>query len=405
MSLRTRFWLLTALRWFPTGLIIPVSVLLPLARGLSIAQVGATMAAQGVVVLLLELPTGSLTDTLGRRPVFLLSAGVAIASLLVKSVATTFAGFAVAWALQGVFRALDSGPLEAWYVDADRAAGADQARIARGLSSAGAVTGLAIAAGALLGGGLVAWTPGGGAAALAAPVQAAAVVTLLQLVAGAALMREAPRPADAPPPAWIATLRDGLRMVLAPGALRRLAGVSALTGIGMVAFEVFMPVRLEAFTGQSTQAGAAMGPVTAAAWAASAAGAAATAALVRRVAPRRLSTGLYAVQALAVVGMALAGGPAALVAAFLAVYLVHVGAGSTYNALVHDEVADSHRATALSVMSLAMQGAGAVANVGLGLVAEHAGAPAALVVGAVGIAAGAALLAAPPPARPTPPVS
>lgn len=399
MSVRTRFWLLAALRWFPTGLIIPTSILLPLERGLSLAQVGASMAAQGVVVLLLELPTGSLTDTLGRRPVLVLSSVVALAAILTKSVATTFVGFAAAWALMGVFRALDSGPLEAWFVDSERAAGADQGRIARGLSSAGAVIGLAIAAGALAGGALVALSPGEGAVPLVLPLQVAAGVVVVQLAAAALLMKEPPRAADAPPPRWTRILRDGVHMLVRPGMLRRLAGVSALTGVGMVTFEVFMPVRLQEFTAAAADAGAAMGPVTATAWGASAVGAALTTLLLRRVTPLAATVGLLGFQALAVLGMALAGGPATLVAAFLATYLVHVGAGTTFNALMHDEVADTHRATALSVMSLAMQSVGAAADIALGIVAQHSGPPAALVVGAIAIAAGAALLAARPRTR------
>ena len=56
MTLRNQFWLLTALRWLPTGFIVPVVALLPLERGLTIAEYGRVAAVQGIVVLLLELP-------------------------------------------------------------------------------------------------------------------------------------------------------------------------------------------------------------------------------------------------------------------------------------------------------------------------------------------------------------
>ena len=61
-------------------------------------------------------------------------------------------------ALQGVFRALDSGPLEAWYVDATLAA-EPGAEIEHGLSAGSTVLSLAIACGALVSGGLVALDP------------------------------------------------------------------------------------------------------------------------------------------------------------------------------------------------------------------------------------------------------
>ena len=67
-SARRRYLILIALRWLPTGLLIPVTVLLALSRGLSLTEIGLVFSIQGLVVLALELPTGGLTDALGRRP-------------------------------------------------------------------------------------------------------------------------------------------------------------------------------------------------------------------------------------------------------------------------------------------------------------------------------------------------
>ncbi|HEX6487193.1 MAG TPA: hypothetical protein VF012_10815, partial [Nocardioidaceae bacterium] len=101
-----RFLALTALRWGPVGLFVPVLVLLPLDKGLTLGQVGLTVAVQGVVVLVLELPTGGLADAWGRRPILLVAGIVAIASTVVFLSASTVAGFAAAYLLQGVYRAL-----------------------------------------------------------------------------------------------------------------------------------------------------------------------------------------------------------------------------------------------------------------------------------------------------------
>ena len=101
--------------------------------------------------------------------------------------------FVLAAALQGVYRALDSGPMEAWYVDAAHAEDAtipvDQA-----LSRAGTVIGLAIALGALTSGGLVAWHPIGSQSPLLLPFWIAIGLNLVHLVGCAVLVRE-PRPA------------------------------------------------------------------------------------------------------------------------------------------------------------------------------------------------------------------
>lgn len=68
-GLRRAFVLLTALRWLPIGFITPLHVLLPLSRGLTLGQVGITMACGAATAALLELPTGGLADAVGRRSV------------------------------------------------------------------------------------------------------------------------------------------------------------------------------------------------------------------------------------------------------------------------------------------------------------------------------------------------
>ena len=80
-AVRRRFVVLTALRWLPTGLLIPVLVVFEQSRGLTLAQVGLVSATAGVVVLLLELPTGGLADALGRRPVLVAATALDLASL------------------------------------------------------------------------------------------------------------------------------------------------------------------------------------------------------------------------------------------------------------------------------------------------------------------------------------
>ena len=115
-------------------------VLLMTERGLSLAQIGLCVTVFSIVTVTLELPTGGLADALGHRPVLVLAGLMTTAGLLLLTVADSTALFALAWALKGVGRALDSGPLEAWYVDAVRAADAE-ADVTPGLSRAGAADG------------------------------------------------------------------------------------------------------------------------------------------------------------------------------------------------------------------------------------------------------------------------
>ena len=151
---RRVFLALTVTRWFPVGLVVGILTLWPLERGLTVPEALAATSLTGITVFLLELPTSGFADAFGRRPVYITAAIVLIASTVVFFTATAWWQFALAAVLTGVFRALDSGPLEAWFVDTVHVTepGAD---VDRDLSRQGTVLGTAIATGALISGGLV----------------------------------------------------------------------------------------------------------------------------------------------------------------------------------------------------------------------------------------------------------
>ena len=121
------------------------------ARGIELPVIGALFAVYTIVVIVLELPTGSFADVLGRRRTLILSRILNIASLLGMAVATDVVQFGFVMALGGIARALQSGPLEAWYVDAVRAAD-PEADVRRGISRAGSAEAAALATGAVVGG-------------------------------------------------------------------------------------------------------------------------------------------------------------------------------------------------------------------------------------------------------------
>ncbi len=392
MTLRHRFLLLLALRWYATGLIIPVSLLLPLERGLTVADVGLAMAAQGVVVIVLEVPSGALTDAWGRRPVFLTSAVLAITAYAVTFVAQSLAAFALAWAISGVFRAFDSGPLEAWFVDAEHARGAAD-EVPRGLAAAGGVISAAIAVGALTTAGLLRVLPSTGEAALATPYLVAIAVVVAQIGCAWALMRPT-APTHTPSlGGWRDALVGGVQVAFGR-RLRLLSGSMVLVGVAIAALELLMPVRLEEFTADASRAASVFGVVSSAAWGLAALGAFLTARALRHWGPALLTPVLFVVEGLGLVLMAAATGVGVLVAAYWLCYLVHTSSGATYNSLVHDRVDDARRGTALSVASMAFLGAGAAGGVGLGALAEATDASTALVVGAGAMVAAAALVVA-----------
>ncbi len=390
-----RFLLLTGLRWLVPGLLFPVLVLLPLQRGLSLSELGLAAAMQGLVVFALELPTGGLADAIGRRPVLLLAVLVSIVSIGLFVVADSFALFAAVFALQGVYRALDSGPLEAWYVDTARA-GDPNVAINAGMNARGVVLGLAIAAGALTSGGLVALAPVPGLDPLLLPVFVGLGTQLAGLVAIAVLMRET-RPAGGLPTlvrearGTGRAILGGLRLLRRSRVLAALVAVELFWGFGMVSFESLMPVRLAEVVGGTGPAAALTGPVVAAAWLASAAGSAATPLFERFLGTAPTAALMRILQGATVAAMGLLAGVIGIVAAYIACNAVHGTSNAVHLTLLHDQAEDRVRATVLSLNSWVSQPASAVGTVALTAFAQATSVSWAMVAAAVILAAAAPL--------------
>lgn len=392
------FLLLTATRWFPVGLVVGLLTLIALQRGMDLAQIGVIASAQGFVVLALELPTGGFADALGRRPVLLVAAGVNVAAATLFMLAHGLWAFVAAFALQGVFRALDSGPLEAWYVDAahaeDPAAPVDQV-LARG----GTVLGVSIASGALLSGALVAWHPVTSMTAIELPGWIWVGLAAAHLVVVAAFMREPAAHVDASglrralrsareAPRVVA---DGLGTLRADRVLLCLVLVEVFWAVAMIAFETFNGIRLAEILGSEDAAGAWLGPASSAAWALFAVGSALAGWASRRVGVAWTAIASRVLNGLFVVLMGLAGGAVGLMTAFLLAYTLHGSAGPMHNTLLHRRAGPGNRTTVLSMNSMVAGGAYSLAMLALGPFAEATSTATAIVLcGAVSVL-GAAL--------------
>ncbi len=384
---RWRYLTLLALRWLPTGLLIPVFVLLPLSRGLSLTEIGIVFSVQGFVVLALELPTGGLSDSLGRRPVLIVASFVGLLSLGIFFLADSVAMFAAAMFLQGIYRALDSGPLEAWYVDATLAADPD-ARIESGLGAGSTVLSLAIASGALLSGGLIALDPFPTVETLALPLLVALGLHVVSFVAIVTLMREVrtargPRAVASSVAAVPGVIREGLGLLRSSRVLLALILVELFWGFSMVTFESLFPIRLAEVIGDTDDAAALMGPVSSGAWFASAAGAAMITLVSRRVGVARSAAFLRILQGLTIVGMGLLAGPVGVVTAYLACYIAHGASNPMHTTLLHRQVDGPHRTTVLSMNSMVSQPAGAIGVIVLAALADGTSVTTAMVVGGI----------------------
>lgn len=140
------------------SLIWSVNTLFLLDAGLTIGEVFVANAMFSVGMVLFEIPTGVVADTLGRRVSYLLSVAVlgatTVAYLLAAQIEANLYVFGAISVLMGLGFTFYSGALEAWLVDALRALGADDhldGVFARGQQTNGAAMFLGTISGGFLG--------------------------------------------------------------------------------------------------------------------------------------------------------------------------------------------------------------------------------------------------------------
>lgn len=356
---RRVFFMLTVTRWLPVGLVVGIFTLWPLERGLTVGEALSAMSLVGLTVFALELPTSGFADAFGRRPVYLAAAVMAVVSLTVFFTARAWWQFALAAVLTGAFRALDSGPLEAWFVDTVHES-EPSAELGSPLSVQGTLLGSGIAVGAVISGGLVWWHPVSTQSALLLPGILSISLSVVHAIAVAVLLKE-----TRPPTGHTSTRRAAQSVRDAPVVIRRglgllrhnrvLAGlmvVELFWSAAMVVFETLNPIRLGELLGGNAQAGALIGPVSAAGWAVFALGSALSGAACRRIGVVPTAVLARVLNGAGAMVMGLVAGPVALVGAYLLTYSLHGAAGPMHSTLLHREADASNRATVLSMNSM-----------------------------------------------------
>ena len=365
-----RYVALSGLQWLPVGLVVPILVLLLRARGLELPVIGGLFAVYTLAVIVLELPTGSLADVLGRRRTLAVSRVLSIASLLGMAVATDVVQFGIVMVLSGVARALQSGPLEAWYVDAVRATDPD-ADVRRGISRAWAVEAAALAVGAIIGGfvpSLVAGLPSDGPLIpLSIPYLAAAMLQGVSLAAVLLWMSDPPNVVRVPAHRIIsgvpATVAAGLRLAGGDRTIRLVLGAVAAFGFALSALETVAPVQFAALLGGEERASGAYGVlVTLAFFGTSLGSAAAPRAAAAIGSGPRTAALVTALMAAGLAGMATGASFLLVAALYVAFYLFAGLAGPLNNETLHQRVEADQRATLLSVVSLAQMSGGLLSN-------------------------------------------
>lgn len=137
--------------WFVFGLIVPVIALLQLEKGLNLFQIGISMAICSGTIVLLELPTGGLSDTIGRKKVYLISLMIKFGAAFVLLIAQDFQAIILGFLLWGMARAFSSGSMDAWFIDEFHLID-PKGNLQEALATVGIFIPIGLALGALLGG-------------------------------------------------------------------------------------------------------------------------------------------------------------------------------------------------------------------------------------------------------------
>ncbi len=396
-----RYATLSFLQWLPVGLTMVPMVLLLLERGLTLAEVALLGVVSSVTVALAELPTGGLADSLGRRPVLVASAVVHAAGLVLLGLSGAMDLLVASAVLRGLSRALASGPLDAWYVDTARAAGAvADGALTRGLARGQVAASVGLAAGTVLGGLLPFLLPADAVTGLALPILVAAGVELLRCLVslGVTDVRRRGRVRAAVAGVWPAVL-TGARLARTDAVLLRLLGAGAATGVALAGIELVTPAWLGELADEPADAALLYAGLVGLGFGADALGAAASVRLRDRAgtslgASAVAAAGATLATAMLAVATALEGAAGLVLAAvaYLLVFVALGAAGPLLSELLHGRVDDEHRATVLSVESLLFQAAGALGGLGAGVLVTAYGAPAGVTVGVVALAVAVAVL-------------
>lgn len=372
------------LHWFVVGLMSPVFVLMILSRGVSMDRAGLVLAIMSGTIVALELPSGILSDRVGRKGVYLASLGVAAVSLALLYAARGLGAVSAALALYGASRALSSGSIEAAFVD-EYLLHAGEGKLSALMGAMNAAEAVGLALGALVGG----WLPGlwsrlgrdGNPYALNILAQVVVIAMLAILTFPIRFGNEAhpdrasraslgQAAADKP----VGFARQALAIARADSALTLLLAGAAAWGLAFGSVELFWQPRFKGILGGGNGAERILGAVNAAYFLAAAAGGVVMGRLLaaplgrsaRRLKPMaaaavsRLVTGAF------IMALAAQNGAAGFAVIFVAIMLSNGMGGVAESTAFNARVPGARRASFMSLSSLVMQLGGIVSSLVFG---------------------------------------
>jgi len=393
-DIERRYYFIQFLYWFATGLPLALTVLLLQARGLDLFEIGIVMAIYSVVIVLLELPTGGLADAIGRKPVTLMAYGFITIYSLILFFAFSFEAFVLAYVIYGIGRALSSGALDAWFLDALKQRD-EHVEIQPRLATATTFILLGLGLGTLLGGAiasLFAFLPDDGTAILtpsAVPVLVAAVLKLLLLIAGGMLIHEDREPFKAR--GVMAGVREVPRIITTGFSLVRrnlilmlMLGGTLVNGLFVIGLENLWQPRFDTLLGEREGERAMLGFIMGATFLVGIGGNLISTWLSRALNKRYALVALIGqlIKAGGLIALALIFNPFVAAIAFWSCYFA-IGVGNSPQAtLVNEEIPSERRSSMMSIFSLMAFVGSITGSVILGFVAQNLSITAAWLMGA-----------------------
>ena len=337
--------LLIALDQSVAGLSAPVLTLILLSRGCTLTTLSLTVAVYSAAALALEVPSGVLSDLMGRKRVYLLSRLLAGLSYAILLAAHTLPLLMLSSLLRGIGRAFSSGTIDAALLD--EASGGPPEALSSTVSSLLVWQCMGTAGGALLGGIL----PNPGDYALHPALQLV-LVAVTALLACRVLPPEAPRPPRYP--SLAGHLRQVRQLLQLPAVLLLLLCTVA-GGAQQAAVEIYWQPALLSLPWPGTQA--LLGLLSALGFAAAILGswALGRADLSR---PRRRwgsYLALLAIRAALTAALALQTGWPGFSGAYLAYYLMLGAFSVPEQVILNAAVPNEARGSMLSFLSLVLQ--------------------------------------------------
>lgn len=394
IRIRTIYYILRGLFWFSTAMISALYVLFLVEKGMNLAQVGIWAGVSTFTVILMEVPTGGLADTWGRARTFSLANIIISISILLMTFGPGLSSLYFGAALFGLGRALSSGSLDAWFIDALKTVDPDT-NIEKETGAAEAVILGCLAAGSLVGSSLprlaLSFNLPSGLSALTIPLIADAALKIVLAALTLYLVREPGRHgsaikairasfAKAPEIARIAAYTVRSQKII-PWLF--IGGMSLAMGIGSV--ETFWQPRFKELTTDST-GHLAFGIVMASCFAAGALMSLAAPLLTRILRGKRfLSSFIFALLGGgALLLLSGSSSPGSMAIWMVLIYGLIQAASVPRTAMLNDVLPTEVRATMLSVDSL-MSYVGFAGTIALGFLAESMGIPAVWRVAGIGM--------------------